>query len=238
MKRAARPRHHGRWWWRGASRGATRRQGARDGSYQLPDLRPRLLPPDPPTQANHGYLAPRHRQISTRARPRPRLLYIFSGPARLVDGFAALAAASGFDTTEIDLERGGAAHDMRLRANRARVLLDLRAGVYCGVLIATPCTTFSIARGNRQDGAVHFGLRSARYPSGPPWLDAETRTFIDDHDVMVAFSAEVLGVALDTDIDFILENPAPRNDTSLASSWPERAHLLQIWDTAPLRGFR
>ena len=65
MKRAARPRHHGRWWWRGASRGATRRQGARDGSYQLPDLRPRLLPPDPPTQANPGYLAPR--QISTRA---------------------------------------------------------------------------------------------------------------------------------------------------------------------------
>ena len=191
-----------------------------------------------PTPQLKRTLATSPRARSPRARPRPRLLYIFSGPARLVDGFAALAAASGFDTTEIDLERGGAAHDMRLRANRARVLLDLRAGVYCGVLIATPCTTFSIARGNRQDGAVHFGLRSARYPSGPPWLDAETRTFIDDHDVMVAFSAEVLGVALDMDIDFILENPAPRNDTSLASSWPERAHLLQIWDTAPLRGFR
>eukprot|EP00964_Phaeocystis_antarctica_P049770 scaffold28824_cov101-Phaeocystis_antarctica.AAC.4 len=46
-------------------RGATRRQGARDGSCQLPDLRPRLLPPDPPTQANPGYLAPR--QPFTRA---------------------------------------------------------------------------------------------------------------------------------------------------------------------------
>ena len=127
---------------------------------------------------------------------------------------------------------------MRLPANRARVLLDLRAGRFCGVLVATPCTTFSIARGNRPDGAKLFGLRSPRYPSGPPWLDGPTRTLVDEHDAMVAFSAEVLGVALDMDIDFILENPAPRNDTSLASSWPERAHLLQIWDTAPLHEFR
>ena len=79
-----------------------------------------------PTPQLKRTLATSPRARSPRARPRPRLLYIFSGPARLVDGFAALAAASGFDTTEIDLERGGAAHDMRIRANRARVLLDLR----------------------------------------------------------------------------------------------------------------
>ena len=55
---------------------------------------------------------------------------------------------------------------------------------------------------------------------------------------MVEFSAEVLGVALDSDIDFILENPAPRGDRSLDSYWPERAHLLQIWGTAPRLEFR
>ena len=127
---------------------------------------------------------------------------------------------------------------MRLPANRARLLLDLRAGRFCGVLVATPCTTFSIARGNRPDGAKLFGLRSPRYPSGPPWLDAATRVVIDDHDSMVEFTAEVLGVALDSEIDFILENPAPRGDRSLDSYWPERAHLLQIWGTAPLLEFR
>ena len=98
---------------------------------------------------------------------RRRLLYIFSGPARPHDGFAALAADVGFDTTQIDLEQGGAAHDMRLPANRARVLLDLRAGEYCGVLVATPCTTFAIARGNRQRGALRWTISSTALPSTP-----------------------------------------------------------------------
>ena len=53
-------------------------------------------------------------------------------------------------------------YDMRERENRERVLLDLRARVYSAVLVATPCTTFSIAHGNRADGAFQHGLRSAR----------------------------------------------------------------------------
>ena len=182
--------------------------------------------------------APAARDDSSRARRRHRILYIFSGPRRPLDGFAAMATTAGFDTTELDLEHGGEEHDMGDQANRARVLLDLRAGEYCAVLVATPCKTFSIARGNHPEGTKLFGLRSPRFPSGPPWLDAATRALVDEHDRLVAFSAEVLSVALDLDIDFVLENPAPRNDTSLASSWPERAHLLQIWDTTPLRLFR
>ena len=189
---------------------------------------PRKRPtPDPPPRAD-----------PPRAPRRPRLLYIFAGPSRPTDGFATLAAAAGYDTTEIDLDRGDPSHDMLRRENRARVLLELRARVYDAVLAATPCTTFSIAHGNRTDGAFQHGLRSARYPSGPEWLDAETRRLVDEHDALVAFSAEVLGVALDLDIDFILENPAPRDDPGFDSYWPQRAHLLQIWDTQPLRALR
>ena len=183
--------------------------------------------PDPPPRAD-----------PPRARRRPRLLYIFAGPSRPLDGFATLAAAAGYDTTEIDLERGDPSHDLRKRENRERLLLELRAGDYAAVLVATPCTTFSVAHGNRTDGAFQHGLRSARYPSGPEWLDEDTRRLLDEHDTLVAFSAEVLGAALDLDIDFILENPAPRDDPSLDSYWPQRAHLLQIWDTEPIRALR
>ena len=183
-----------------------------------PDLPPRADPP--------------------RARRRPRLLYIFAGPSSPLDGFATLAAAAGYDTTEIDLERGDPSHDLRKRENRERLLRELRAGDYAAVLVATPCTTFSVAHGNRTDGSFQHGLRSARYPSGPEWLDEGTRRLVDEHDTLVAFSAEVLGAALDLDIDFVLENPAPRDDPSLDSYWPQRAHLLQIWDTEPIRALR
>jgi hypothetical protein len=40
------------------------------------------------------------------ARPR-RILSVFSGPARPADGFATLAALSGFHVDEIDVLRGG-----------------------------------------------------------------------------------------------------------------------------------
>ena len=193
--------------------------------------------PRPANQPKRTSASP-PRADPSRARRRRRILYIFSGPHRPTDGLAALATAAGFDTVELDIERGGAEHDMGAQANRARVLLDLRAGEFCAVLLATPCKTFSIARGNHPDGSRLFGLRSPRFPSGPPWLDAATRALVDEHDLLVEFSAEVLSTALDLDIDFILENPAPRNDTALASSWPERAHLLQIWDTTPLREFQ
>ena len=32
-----------------------------------------------------------------------------------------------------------------------------------------------------------------------------------------------------------IENPAPRNDPDLASYWPARAHLPQLWDMPRMR---
>ena len=126
----------------------------------------------------------------------PRLLYLFAGPLGPVDGFAALAAAVGYRTTEIDLVRGDPSHDMLEQDNRERVLRDLRAGRYSAVLVATPCTTFSIARGNRTDGAFQYGLRSAKYPSGPDWLDPEARLLVDQHDVLRVGAAGALAALL------------------------------------------
>ena len=109
--------------------------------------------PRPANQPKRTSASP-PRADPSRARRRRRILYIFSGPHRPTDGLAALATAAGFDTVELDIERGGAEHDMGAQANRARVLLDLRAGEFCAVLLATPCKTFSIARGNHPDGEM------------------------------------------------------------------------------------
>ena len=115
---------------------------------------------------------------------------------------------------------------------------DIEQGVYSAVLLTTPCTTFAIAHGYHPDGGRHYGWRSQAHPSGPPWLDAAARAKIDDHDLLVAFSARVLHAALEMEVDFILENPAPRGDPALDSFWPQRAHIPQILDMAPLRRFR
>ena len=99
----------------------------------------------------------------TGARPR-RILSVFSGPARPTDGFAALAALSGFHVDEIDVLHGGPSHDVTRADVRARILGDLRTG-YASVLVATPCTSFSVARGNNEDGREHSDLRTFRRPT-------------------------------------------------------------------------
>lgn len=171
-------------------------------------------------------------------RARRRLLYIFAGPSRPRDGFAALAAASGFEVDEIDTLQGGERHDVLRAEVRERLLRAIRSGEYFGVLVATPCTSFSVARGNHEDGRRHFGLRSHVHPNGPPWMDELARRFLREHDAFVDFTAEVTRAALDADVDVIVENPAPRDDARLASHWPARAHLPQLWDMEPMRALR
>ena len=104
--------------------------------------------------------------------------------------------------------------------------------------IATPCTSFSVARGNHEDGCVHVGLRTFSHESGPPEASEAAKAFVRKHDVFVDFTVDVADAALALDLDLIIENPAPRNDPSLASSWPARAHLPQLWDMRRVRELR
>ena len=203
-------------------------------SLTLPSQPP--PPPRPSTtfkRTNPGADAPR------RAVPPPRrILYIFAGPARPVDGLAALAALSGFEVDEVDVLRGGSHHDVLRADTRARLLDSLRGGAYAAVLIATPCTSFSVARGNHEDGGVHVGLRTFEHSSGPPEASEVAKAFVRKHDVFVDFTVDVANVALDLDLDIIIESPAPRSDPNLASFWPARAHLPQLWDMPRMRELR
>ena len=167
------------------------------------------------------------------ARPR-RILYIFSGPHRPTDGVAAFAAMRGWDTTEVDTLVGGDDHDVLLDGVRRRILDAVAAGEYDAVLIATPCTSFSVARGNHADGRVHYGLRTFEHRDGPPDAPEAVKAFVRKHNVFVRFTVAVARLALRLDLDLIIENPAPRHVPDFPSYWPARAHLPQLWDMQPV----
>ena len=181
---------------------------------------------------------PRPGQPGAHPPPPRRILYIFSGPTRPGDGLAAIAALVGVSVDEIDTLRGGSAHDILRAETRERILDAVRSGVYSAAIIATPCTSFAVARGNHLDGATHFGLRTFEHESGPPGASEVAKAFVAKHDVFVNFTVDVAHAALDRGMELVIENPAPRNDPHLASYWPARAHLPQLWDMRRVRELR
>ena len=178
----------------------------------------------------------------SQAGPRPlrsrRILYVFSGPARPFDGLAAIAALVGVSVDEVDTLHGGSAHDVLRATTREHYLDAVRSGVYCAAIVATPCTSFAVARGNDHGGAAPFGLRTFEHESGPPDASEVAKAFVRKHDTFVDFTVDVAHAALDLGMELIIENPAPRNDPRLASYWPERAHLPQLWDMRRVRELR
>lgn len=137
----------------------------------------------------------------SQAGPRPlhsrRILYIFSGPARPFDGLAAIAALVGVSVDEVDTLHGGGAHDVLRATTRERYLDAVRSGVYCATIIATPCTSFAVARGNDDAGATPFGLRTFEHESGPPDASEVAKAFVRKHDTFVDFTVDVAHAALD-----------------------------------------
>ena len=126
--------------------------------------------------------------------------------------------------------RGGPSHDVTRADVRARILSELRSAAYAAVLVATPCTSFSVARGNHEDGLEHPGLRTFEHESGPPGASETAREFVRKHDAFVDFTIDLANAAFNLDLDLAIENPAPRDDPDVASYWPARAHLPQLWD--------
>ena len=54
----------------------------------------------------------------------------------------------------------------------------MRSGAYCAAIIATPCTSFAVARGNDRAGAAPFGLRTFEHESGPPDASEVVKAFV------------------------------------------------------------
>jgi hypothetical protein len=85
---------------------------------------------------------------------------------------------------EVDLLRGGAAHDLS-QAAKQQEFLQLAAE--SSIVICTPpCSDFSRAKWSNNLGPAP--LRSARYPDGFPWLSAKARQQVELHNSLINFT--------------------------------------------------
>ena len=86
------------------------------------------------------------------------VLHLFSGPADRQDGFGAALQTLGFACDEFDLVNGES-QNLTSDSVWTKILHDIEAGKYDGMLAGPPCNTFTNAR--RDDGQGPVPLRGA-----------------------------------------------------------------------------
>ena len=114
------------------------------------------------------------------------------------------AIAAQYLERRVDVLLGGTSHNALLPTVRARLIGDVRSGVYDHVFMAPPCSTFSVA--------LEPQLRDRDHPDGLPGLDAAATRTVDRHNALAAFAATMALVAHLRRVPFSIENPADRAD--------------------------
>ena len=157
------------------------------------------------------------------------VLHLFAGPLR-GDGLASALARLGeyraveFDRNEREVSRDLADPDLQNAIVEAIDLKLVRA-----VLLGTPCESYSTAHNNGE--AAGEPWRSTGHPGGRPGLNDQQRAYLKYYDRLLDFSVRVLEACLGAGTPAILENPAPRDDPTLKSFWPERSeNTVAVWN--------
>jgi hypothetical protein len=189
----------------------------------------------PLTSLSHAALPPQQQPLaplpaaapssvaSAPATPDLRLLSLFSGPYSRADGLAAALTSMGWSSvTQIDNdgERGGGwSHDLLNDATYASILADVSAGKYDGIMIAFPCSTFSITRFFDASTADHDSgppiLRTAEKPDGLPEseIDPKYRRELEKANELLERTINIAIAARRSvkQTSLIIENPADRS---------------------------
>ena len=147
-------------------------------------------------------------------------LVVFAGeggdrdlPARL--------RARGIGVTVVDTLQGGARHDV-LRSEVGDALLRrVRRREFDTVFIATPCASYSVAHRPQ--------LRSRRQPDGLANAPPEWRAYLNKHNRLARWTAELIGAAHAAGAAWALENPADRGDRLSPAWWPKYSDHAPIW---------
>ena len=147
-------------------------------------------------------------------------LVVFAGeggdrdlPARL--------RARGIGVTVVDTLQGGARHDV-LRSEVGDALLRrVRRREFDTVFIATPCASYSVAHRPQ--------LRSRRQPDGLASAPPEWRAYLNKHNRLARWTAELIGAAHAAGAAWALENPADRGDRLSPAWWPKYSDHAPIW---------
>ena len=84
---------------------------------------------------------------------------------------------------------------------QARVLKGLRGREVLAVMMAPPCTSFSIVQNST------CPIRSKRYPRGLPRLPADRKAKVEDEHLFLGFVIRVLRVCVRERVPFCIEHP-------------------------------
>ncbi|KAL1529178.1 hypothetical protein AB1Y20_000137 [Prymnesium parvum] len=151
------------------------------------------------------------------------LLYLGSGRPRPGD-FPSCAARYDIETVCVDSKIGGYAHDLA-DPDVAQILRDMAASPLClGVLVSTPCNTFSAARFRDGEAPV---LRDLEHPTGVPAPDGTLPVSVLRANAVTDNALSVASVAARRGAGVIIESPVPRSAGQHAI--PGREQHASLW---------
>lgn len=142
----------------------------------------------------------------------PVLLHLFSGPTRARGSFTDFANASGYRVIELDT-KAAISMDILDTATFDAVLRAVRHGTIRGILCGVPCASFSVLRAHESGRGTLPPIRSRAFPDGLPHVPTQWRNFLAKANKLVRASVTILTAAHESNIPWILENPADRGDT-------------------------
>ena len=99
----------------------------------------------------------------------------------------------------------GVQYDLRISANRHKIVGWMRAGLVRAGHLGTPCNTFSRAR-DRPPGTPP--LRSNDHVMGLPHLAPHDLVKVQDGNLFMRFSVSIMLLAGSLNLAFTMENPA------------------------------
>jgi len=124
-----------------------------------------------------------------------RVLYLFAGTKRRSGLAVSLRRAFKrigikVHIEEVDVLRGGAAHNLLSKTRQKRLLAKIATGIYALVAASPPCGTFSRARHANTKGPRP--VRSRVHPRGLPWLQGAARRHVHEANVLVDFAVKAI----------------------------------------------
>ena len=176
-------------------------------------------PTDPPSCGQSSSTPGRSDRLGlARTRHIVRVLVLFSGRRR-PGSIAQYLRAMGVDVTTYEI-MDGADQDLTVWAVQQGVLDRVKGGEFDAIFLAPPCASFCFA--------LRPVLRSKRQPLGRDGVPARWRAYLQKHNNLVSFSADVCLAAESVKAAWVIENPASR--ASGMAYWKEMAHRPTIWD--------
>jgi len=177
------------------------------------------------------------RGATATARSSRRVLLLFSGPYNRPDSLAFYLKHHGLDPELVDncVSGGNPAHDLLDDDFYHSLLRRVRAGEFCCIFAAPPCSTFSVSRFfPPSDGKPGPSpVRDREHVDGLPNLAPRLRSELLNANAIVARTAALLAAGWARGTQFAVESPVDRGDPTYPRHFLTRRHA-PLWLTTTM----